>query len=85
MNEGIIEMEPTSATFQIDTSEFGDEKWEKLFKAERLLSEIGVTFDTGAGCGCRDWELDWSLKGARLMAHVRPEIEDHAAALADDS
>jgi len=28
---------------------------EKLFKIEELLHEIGVTFDTGAGFGCRDW------------------------------
>ena len=36
---------------------------EKLFEIERLMREIGVSFDTGAGCGCRDWEWDWSLKG----------------------
>ena len=36
---------------------------EKLFKLERLMRELGVSFDTGAGCGYRDWEWDCSLKG----------------------
>ena len=26
------------------------------------LGWMGVTFDTGGGCGRRDWELDWSFK-----------------------
>ena len=36
---------------------------EKLFELERLMRELGVSFDTGAGCCWRDWEWDWSLKG----------------------
>ena len=36
---------------------------EKLFKIEELLHEIGITFDTGAGFGCRDWMWDFSLEG----------------------
>lgn len=36
---------------------------EKLFEIEKLLHEIGVNFDTGAGFGYRDWQWDWSLKG----------------------
>ena len=36
---------------------------EKLFEIERLMREMGVSFDTGAGCGCREWEWDWSLEG----------------------
>jgi len=39
-------------------------KLEALFQAEALLRQAGVTFDTGYGCGGRDWEFDWSLKGA---------------------
>lgn len=35
----------------------------KLFELERLMRELGVSFDTGAGSGWRDWEWDWSLKG----------------------
>jgi len=37
---------------------------EHLFKAEDELEKAGVLFDTGAGGGCRDWEFDWSLRGA---------------------
>jgi len=37
---------------------------EKVFQAEKLLFEAGVVFDTGYGDGCRDWEFDWSLRGA---------------------
>jgi len=37
---------------------------EALFQAETLLRQAGVSFDTGYGCGGRDWEWDWSLKGA---------------------
>ena len=39
---------------------------DKIFLIEKLLRELGVTFDTGYGCGERDWELDWSLKGAKI-------------------
>jgi len=34
-----------------------------LFEIERLLLKNGISFDTGAGMGHRDWEWDWSLKG----------------------
>lgn len=34
-----------------------------LFEIEKLLSKNGIHFDTGAGCGNRDWEWDWSLRG----------------------
>jgi hypothetical protein len=36
---------------------------DRLFKIEELFAEMGITFDTGGGCGGRDWEWDWSLKG----------------------
>ena len=40
-----------------------------LFKAEGYLHKAGVEFDTGYDTvnGVRDWELDWSLKGAELI------------------
>lgn len=38
-----------------------------LSKAQEELSKAGVTFDSGAGCGKRDWEFDWSLKGAAVF------------------
>lgn len=34
-----------------------------LYEIEKKLRELGITFDTGAGFGGRDWEWDWSLKG----------------------
>ena len=34
-----------------------------LSKIENMLSEIGIGFDKGIGCGGRDWEWDWSLSG----------------------
>jgi len=40
---------------------------EHLLKAEKELLEAGVSFDTGYGCKKRTWELDWSLKGARVV------------------
>jgi hypothetical protein len=44
----------------------------KLFAIEKLLLEIGVTFDTGAGFGFRDWEWDWSLKGPVTVTAKKP-------------
>jgi len=48
---------------------------EKIFQAERFLAEAGVSFDTGYGSGCRDWEFDWSLRGA-FVKKVRDLSED---------
>lgn len=41
----------------------------KIFEIEKKLLEIGISFDTGAGCGFRDWEWDWSLKGPVKVTH----------------
>ena len=45
------------------------EQLEHLFKAEEELRKAGVSFDTGydMGAGARDWEFDWSLKGAEVL------------------
>ena len=32
---------------------------------------MGIHFDTGAGCGNRDWEWDWSLRGPIEIHFVR--------------
>lgn len=50
-----------------------DEQMEHLRKAEAELTLAGVIFDSGSGVAdgkvtSRDWELDWSLKGARLVS-----------------
>lgn len=45
---------------QFDLSRFD---LKDLFTIEKLLSKNGVTFDSGAGCNLRNWELDFSLSG----------------------
>ena len=56
-----------------DTKKMTKEQLGKLFEVQKLLSEIGVTFDTGFDCGSkeRDWEWDWSLKGPVKVFFVR--------------
>jgi len=34
-----------------------------IIEVEKAFQKIGITFDTGAGFGYRDWEWDFSLKG----------------------
>jgi len=46
-----------------DLEKLGDEGLAALFEIEQKFLEIGVSFDTGAGFGRRDWEWDFSLKG----------------------
>lgn len=36
-----------------------------LFAIEQNLLKQGILFDTGSDLSSRDWELDWSLKGAK--------------------
>ena len=42
---------------------YNEETWPKIKEIERLFRELGISFDTGAGCGRRDWEWDASLHG----------------------
>jgi len=44
-----------------------EEQLEHIFKAGEELSKAGIKFDTGYGCGNRDWEFDWSLSGAKVL------------------
>lgn len=32
-----------------------------IFEAQKLLGNLGIYFDSGGGCGQRDWETDWSF------------------------
>lgn len=52
-----------------------------LFKAQEHLSEAGVNFDTGTKMTYpmeRHWELDWSLKGAKLKSNPsKPHYEKY--------
>lgn len=43
----------------------------KLSEISRLLSELGIGFDSGAGDGEIDWEWDWSLRGPVKVNFVR--------------
>jgi len=49
-----------------------DEQLKHIYNAEAELTKAGITFDSGSDIDgekitSRDWELDWSLKGARLV------------------
>jgi hypothetical protein len=56
-------MKEVEVLIQFDLTQLDKEKRDKLNKVEKLLRDIGISFDTGSGCGGRDWEWDWSLKG----------------------
>jgi hypothetical protein len=46
-----------------------EKQFEHLFNAQRELNKAGVSFDTGTKLTSpmeRHWELDWSLKGAKM-------------------
>lgn len=51
---------------------------DKLFEIEKLLRELGVSFDSGYDFGekRRDWEMDWSLKGPVKVIFIRFTDED---------
>lgn len=44
---------------------------EQVRKAEKALQELGVSFDTGTGCGERHWEWDYSLSGPVMVRYKR--------------
>jgi len=54
----------------------GTPEWEHLMEAEKHLHKAGISFDTGYAIEehIRDWELDWSLEGAKLT-HVSEMTE----------
>ena len=58
------------ARLHIDMTLMQEEQRRKVYEAEMLLREAGVSFDNGSGSGFRDWELDWSLEGA--IIETRP-------------
>jgi len=43
---------------------------EKILEMEKILHEVGISFDTGTGFGCRDWQWDWSLKGPVQVSYL---------------
>ena len=50
-------------TISFDLQDLGHDGLKTLFEIEQKLLDLGISFDTGAGFGQRDWEWDWSLKG----------------------
>ena len=51
----------------------------RLREVEDRLHAKGISFDTGSGFGMRDWELDWSLKGAtpdEVLQFLKDECPD---------
>ena len=60
-----------AATLKIPVGD--KKKLDNILKAEFFLMEAGISFDTGTGFGFRDWELDWSLKGAELVIRTVAE------------
>lgn len=59
-----------------DLTMFKPEDLDKLFAAESLLRQIGVTFDTGSNGKTRDWEWDWSLNGPVKVSYKNFVDED---------
>ena len=53
---------------RIQFVELTEKQMKHLNKAENELLKAGVSFDTGYDfqTKTRDWEFDWSLKGARV-------------------
>jgi len=52
-------------------ADVNDEQMKHLMKAERELMKAGVDFDTGFDGKERDWDFDWSLKGARVKIKTK--------------
>lgn len=57
------------AEVTIQFRNFSDEQLVHLLKAEDELDKAGLRFDRGHGplWEERDWEFDWSLKGAKVI------------------
>jgi len=53
----------------IEFNKLSEEQLRHLYKAENQLKVAGVTFDVGIDheTKTRIWELDWSLKGAKVV------------------
>ena len=61
-----------------DMEKLGQDGLKTLFEIEKKFRKIGVSFDTGAGCGGRDWEWDWSLSGPIKLTLLNGEVTKDA-------
>ena len=54
---------------RIEFAGLSKEQTKHLYKARKELGKTGVDFDSGYNhvTGSRDWEFDWSLKGAKVV------------------
>lgn len=48
----------------------------KIMFAKHYLGENGIFFDSGAGCGSIDWELDWSFSFNKQSFSSNSSIDD---------
>lgn len=58
------------ATLIIPAKDNVSEQIKHIHNAEMELAKAGVTFDSGhtlVGKKLHDWDLDWSLRGAKLV------------------
>jgi len=46
------------------------EQADDVFQAQCSLGWLGITFDSGGGCGGRDWQTDWSF------SYKQPSYDD---------
>lgn len=65
-NECKTELKECEVVFRLKVPK---NKIKHIYKAMDELNKVGVTFDTGGTLSDPvnyDWELDWSLKGAKV-------------------
>lgn len=67
-------MEEAEVLIQFD---LGKVDLAKLYEIQKLFREMGISFDSGAGGGVRDWEWDWSLKGP-VKVFLKTLVKDNA-------
>jgi hypothetical protein len=48
----------------------------KVMEVEKLLNEMGISFDTGGDSTSRNWEWDWSLNGP-VNVFFKKFVEDN--------
>ena len=59
------------------------EQADLIFESANELARIGICFDTGGGCGGRDWELDWSLHVEAFDSDYVKQMEEGRGVVED--
>lgn len=60
--------DPIEVRVQFPLSE---ETLQATHELREIFTKMGISFDTGGGCGTRDWEWDYSLRGPIEVRFVR--------------